>query len=558
MKQFSKYKSVVLFIAILIAINFAASQFFERLDLTQDKRYTLSEASEEIIKDIEEPIIIDVFLKGDFPSEFKRLQSETRQILEEYTAKNHNIHFNFIDPLAEGGNAQQVAQQFYKMGMSPARVNVMENGQNSETIIFPWAMANLGKKSVKIGLLKNQLGSSDEERVTNSVQQLEYAFTDAISKLIYPREKKIAVMRGNGELPNANIADFVKTLQQYYFMAPFTLDSAAINPQKTLQQLKEYDLIIEAKPTEAFTENEKYILDQYTMNGGKSLWLTESVAMEKDSLLNPAGTAFALPRDLNLGDFFFSYGIRINPSLVNDMYSAPIILATGSGNDTRFNPYPWFYSPLTSSPNNHPIINNIEAVKFDFANPIDTLNNSLEKTVLLSSSPRSKVEGTPREISLDMVGEEPDITTYNGGEQALAVLLEGSFTSVYNNRLKPFEIQDNLNKSKPIEMLVISDGDVIKNELQQGTPLELGFEKYTGTTYGNKEFLLNAVNYMLDDRGLMDIRTKKVKIAFLDPQKTAKERTKWQLLNILFPLLVLGIFAFGYNWVRRRKYIKKK
>ncbi|UAB82872.1 gliding motility-associated ABC transporter substrate-binding protein GldG [Zunongwangia sp. SCSIO 43204] len=558
MKQFSKYKSVVLFIVILVAVNFAASQYFERLDLTQDKRYTLSKASEEIIEDIEEPIIIDVFLKGDFPSEFKRLQNETRQILEEYAAKNTNIVFNFIDPLAEGANAQQVAQQFYQMGMSPARVNVMENGQNSETIIFPWAMANLGQKSVKIGLLKNQLGSSDEDRVTNSVQQLEYAFTDAISKLIYPRKKKIAVMRGNGELPNPNIADFVKTLQQYYFMAPFTLDSAAVDPQKTLQELKEYDLIIEAKPTEAYTENEKYILDQYSMNGGKSLWLIESVAMEKDSLLNPSGTAFALPQDLNLGDFFFSYGIRINPSLVNDMYSAPIILATGNGNDTRFNPYPWFYSPLTSSPNDHPIINNIEAVKFDFANPIDTLKNSLQKTVLLSSSPRSKIEGTPREISLDIVGEEPDIASYTNGEQALAVLLEGEFTSVYNNRLKPFEIQDNLNKSKPTEMLVISDGDVIKNDLQQGAPLELGFQKYTGTTYGNKEFLLNAVNYMLDDRGLMDIRTKKVSIAFLDPQKTAAERTKWQLINIALPLFILGIFALLYNWSRRRKYTRKK
>ena len=558
MKQFSKYKSVVLFIVILIAINFVASHYFERLDLTQDKRYTLSKASEEIIADIKDPIIIDVFLKGDFPSEFRRLQNETRQILEEYTAKNSNISFNFIDPLAEDANAQQVAQQFYQMGMSPARINVMENGQNSETIIFPWAMANLGEKSVRIGLLKNQLGSSDEDRVTNSVQQLEYAFTDAINKLIYPREKKIAVMRGNGELPNANIADFVKTLQQYYFMAPFTLDSAAVNPQKTLKELREYDLIIEAKPTQPFTENEKYILDQYTMNGGKSLWLTESVAMEKDSLLNPNGSAFALPQNLNLGDFFFSYGLRINPSLVNDIYSAPIILATGNGNDTRFNPYPWFYSPLTTSPNDHPIINNIEAVKFDFVNPIDTLKNNIKKTILLTSSPKSKVEGTPREISLNIVGKEPDIASYTDGEQALAVLLEGEFTSVYNNRLKPFKIRDNLDQSKPTAMLVISDGDVIKNDLQQGEPLALGFQKYTGTTYGNKEFLLNAVNYMLDDRGLMDIRTKKVTIAFLDPQKTAAERSKWQLISIALPLLILGIFALLYTWLRRRKYIRKK
>ena len=205
-------------------------------------------------------------------------------------------------------------------------------------------------------------------------------------------------------------------------MAPFTLDSAAVNPQKTLKELREYDLIIEAKPTQPFTENEKYILDQYTMNGGKSLWLTESVAMEKDSLLNPNGSAFALPQNLNLGDFFFSYGLRINPSLVNDIYSAPIILATGNGNDTRFNPYPWFYSPLTTSPNDHPIINNIEAVKFDFVNPIDTLKNNIKKTILLTSSPKSKVEGIPREISLNIVGKEPDIASYTDGKQSLKTL----------------------------------------------------------------------------------------------------------------------------------------
>ena len=358
-------------------------------------------------------------------------------------------------------------------------------------------------------------------------------------------------MRGNGELPDAQIASFIQTLQEYYFMAPFTLDSAAVNPQKTLQQLNEYDLIIEAKPTEAFTESEKYILDQYTMNGGKSLWLTEAVAMETDSLLNPSGRAFALPRDLNLGDFFFSYGIRINPVLINDIYSAPIILASGQGNNTRFNPYPWFYSPLTTSPNDHPIINNIEAVKFEYVNQIDTLQNNIEKTILLSSSPQTRVEGTPREISLEMVSQEPNLASYKDGEQPLAVLLEGEFTSVYKNRIKPFEIENALDQSEETKMLVISDGDVIKNDVQRGKPLELGLERYTGNTYGNKEFLLNAVNYMLDDSGLIDIRSKEINIAFLDDRKTADEREKWQVINIILPLVILGLFAFGFNYFRK-------
>ena len=556
MKHQNTYKNVFLWLVAIVAINLLAANFFERIDLTRDQRYTLSPAAMEIVSDADSPIVIEVFLEGNFPSEFRRLRNETRQMLEEFSAYNSNIKFTFTNPLEESNDAEATAQEFYQQGMPPARVSVQENGKSSEALVFPWAVATMGDQKVQIPLLKNKLGATDEERVSSSVQQLEYAIANALNKLVYPREKKIAVMRGNGELPDAQIASFIQTLQEYYFMAPFTLDSAAVNPQKTLQQLKEYDLIIEAKPTEAFTENEKYILDQYTMSGGKSLWLTEAVAMETDSLLNPSGRAFALPRDLNLGDFFFSYGIRINPVLINDIYSAPIILASGQGNNTRFNPYPWFYSPLTTSPNDHPIINNIEAVKFEYANQIDTLQNNVEKTILLSSSPQTRVEGTPREISLEMVSQEPNLTSYKDGEQPLAVLLEGEFTSVYKNRIKPFEIENALDQNEETKMLVISDGDVIKNDVQRGKPLELGLERYTGNTYGNKEFLLNAVNYMLDDSGLIDIRSKEINIAFLDDQKTADEREKWQVINIILPLIILGLFAFGFNYFRKRKYLK--
>ncbi|WP_373059916.1 gliding motility-associated ABC transporter substrate-binding protein GldG [Zunongwangia sp. H14] len=557
MKKTGTYTSLAILITGLILLNVFAANFFERFDLTQDHRYTLSRASKQIVEDVKQPVIIDVFLKGDFPAEFRRLRNETRQLLEEFAAYNSNIKFNFIDPLAEGDDANAIAQEFLQLGMTPARVSVQESGKTSEEIIFPWAIANYGEATVKIPLLKNQLGATDEERVNSSVQQLEYAFSNAFNQLIYPKKKKIAVMRGNGELPDANIADFLQTLQSYYFIAPFTLDSAARHPQKTLENLREFDLVLEAKPTKPYTENEKYVLDQYTMNGGKSMWLVESVAMETDSLLNASGTAFALPRDLNLGDFFFAYGIRINPVLINDIYSAPIILASGNGNNTRFNPYPWFYSPLSASPNNHPIINNIEAVKFEYANQIDTLSNTLEKIILLSSSPRTKIEGTPLQISLKMVGQKPDISSYKDGEQPLAVLLEGQFTSAYKNRLKPFEIPHPKTQSEPTKMLVISDGDVIKNDVQRGAPLELGFERYTGNTYGNKEFLLNAVNYMLDDTGLIEIRSKEISIPFLDPGKTAAEREKWQIINLVVPIILLGIFAFIFNFFRRRKYVKK-
>lgn len=550
----SHIKPLILVVVILVIINSVSSSFFNRFDFTKDNRYTLSEAALDITNKAEAPLIVDVFLQGEFPSEFKRLQTEARSILEEFNAENPNIYFNFINPLEGNADAEAIATQFYQMGMTPARVTVKENGKNEQRIIFPWAMANYNDETVKIPLLKNNLGATTEERVNASVQQLEYVFADAFSKLLTPRKQKIAIMRGNGELPDLNIADFIKTIKPYYRVAPFTLDSVANNPTGTLEKLNEYDLVIEAKPNQAFTEQEKYVLDQYLMHGGKMLWLTEQVAFETDSLFNPSQTSFALPRTLNLDDYFFKYGIRINTELVNDLYSAPLILASGQGEDTQFNPYPWFYFPLPTATKAHPIVNNIEAVRFEYANPIDTLKNSINKTVLLTSSPTTKLDAVPRQLSLKALGQQPNLELYKDSEQPLAVLLEGSFTSVYENRLKPFSYKNNKNNSEATAMLVISDGDIIKNKTNGNQPLELGFERYTGAAYGNKEFLLNSVNYLLDDTGLIDIRSKEISIAFLNPDKIADEKLKWQLINILLPLVLLAIFGVVFISLRKRKY----
>jgi gliding-associated putative ABC transporter substrate-binding component GldG len=547
-------KPLILVVVILVIINSVSTSFFNRFDFTKDNRYTLSEAALDITNKAEAPLIVDVFLQGEFPSEFKRLQTEARSILEEFNAENPNIYFNFINPLEGNADAEAIATQFYQMGMTPARVTVKENGKNEQRIIFPWAMANYNDETVKIPLLKNNLGATTEERVNASVQQLEYVFADAFSKLLTPRKQKIAIMRGNGELPDLNIADFIKTIKPYYRVAPFTLDSVANNPIGTLEKLNEYDLVIEAKPTQAFTEQEKYVLDQYLMQGGKMLWLTEQVAFETDSLFNPSQTSFALPRTLNLDDYFFKYGIRINTELVNDLYSAPLILASGQGEDTQFNPYPWFYFPLPTATKAHPIVNNIEAVRFEYANPIDTLKNSINKTVLLTSSPTTKLDAVPRQLSLKALGQQPNLELYKDSEQPLAVLLEGSFTSVYENRLKPFSYKNNKNNSEATAILVISDGDIIKNKTNGNQPLELGFERYTGAAYGNKEFLLNSVNYLLDDTGLIDIRSKEISIAFLNPDKIADEKLKWQLINILLPLVLLAIFGVVFISLRKRKY----
>lgn len=552
--QNRKTMKLVSVFLILIAINVIAAFYFQRYDLTDDERYTLSEASLEITEEIDSPLVVTIFLTGELPSEFKRLQLETKRILEEYAAYNPQLKYEFVDPLEQGGEAMEIATDFYRSGMAPENLNIRENGKVSTRIIFPWAVANYQNKSAKIHLLKKKIQSTNEEMVNNSIQNLEYAFSDAFGKLVHERNKKIAVMRGKGELPDKNIADFLKTLQEYYRIAPFTLDSVEKFPQKTLTELSKFDLLIEAKPTETFTEKEKYVLDQYLMQGGKMLWLLETVAVDKDSLLNPSQKALAFPIDLNLRDFFFQSGIRINPVLVASLQSAPIILASGSGKNLQLTPFPWIYSPLAISNKNSSITTNISAVKFDFANNIDTLKNRLKTTVLLQSSPNSKTQGTPMFISLESIGQTPDFGSFNQGPQTLAVLLEGKFISTYKNRIKPFDLKNHRDEGKASKMVIISDGDVIKNEFKNGKPLTLGFDQFTGTMYGNKEFLLNTVNYLLDDTGLLKIRSKELKLAFLDVEKMTQERLKWQLINLVLPLVLFGIFGWAFTFFRRKKY----
>ena len=545
----------MILVIALIAINVVSGAFYKRFDLTTDNRYTLSESATQIIEAIESPIRIDVFLKGeDFPSEFRRLQNQTKQLLEEFAALNNNIVFNFINPLEDESTRERNIQQLTQRGLKPMQLSVQESGKSTQAVIFPYALASYNEQTVVIPLVKNKIGASQQELVNNSVQNLEYTFADGFSKLTNPKRRKIAILKGNKQLEDKYIANFVKKLGEYYYIAPFTLDSVASNPQSTLKDIKGFDLIISAKPTEAFTEEEKLVLDQYTMNGGKSLWLIDAVAMEKDSLYNATGTNYAVSRDLNLTDFFFKYGIRINPYMVSTLYSAPITLAMGEGSQSQFQHLKWPYSPLARSSSNHPIVNNLNLVKFDFANQIDTLKNNLDKTILLETAPLTKLEGTPKEVSLELVTQDQDPQTFDKGNQTLAVLLEGEFNSVYSNRVKPFKLEKNLNKSIPSKMIVIADGDVIKNDVTRNVPQELGFDRWTGQTYGNKEFLLNAVNYLLDDNGLINIRSKEIAVAFLNQEKITSEKTKWQLINILLPLILLAAFGLVFNYLRKKKY----
>ncbi|HOD09730.1 MAG TPA: gliding motility-associated ABC transporter substrate-binding protein GldG [Flavobacterium sp.] len=554
----NNFKKIVSLLAILIGINFAGHFIFKRFDLTADKRYTLSETSLQIVDEIKEPVYIDVFLEGEFPGEFKKLQTETQQLLEEFKAQNSNVIFQFVNPLEEDDNKDETIKSFLDRGLMPVNVTVNDKGQQTQEVVFPWAIATCGNKSVKIPLLKNMMGASTADKVVSSVQHLEYAFTNAINTVSKEKQKRVAIIKGNGELHDILIADFVKSVRDNYYIGTFTLDSVAKNPTETLKYLKKYDLAIIAKPTEVFTDAEKQVLDQFIVNGGKTLWLLDHVSMEMDSLMQ-TGENLAFPRDLNLNDQFFKYGIRIKPDLIKDIMNTPISLATGQeGSATQYTQFPWFFSPAVYSESSNPIVSNLDVIKFEFTNPIEPLKNDIKKTVLLTSSKYSKLIGTPSEINLNMVEERPEQKEFiGGGNYPVAVLLEGKFHSVYENRVLAFKDNTFKNSGKESKMIVISDGDVIKNQLDKNfQPLELGYDKWTNNLYANKEFLMNCVNYLLDDTGLINIRSKEVDLPMLDKEKVYTEYTYSQVITVGLPLVILVVFGLLFTFLRKRKYSK--
>ena len=540
---------------LLLAINYIAQQWHSRIDLTQDKRYTLSETTRKTLSQIQQPLVIDVLLKGNIPTEFKKLQTEAVQLLEEYTAANDHLIVNFVNPLEDESNADAAIQNLINNGLQPLQIAQTEAGKSSVEYIFPWAVISDGKRVEKVRLFIDKLGTTDQERVQNSVQRLEYNLTDALHKFTVKKQKKIAILRSNGTLEDIYLYDFLKTAREYYFIAPFTLDSVATNAEKTLKDLEKFDLLLVAKPTSPFSDEQKQVIDQYIMNGGRVLWLIDQVNVSLEDMYKTGGVTMAMPLDLNLTDMFFQYGFRLNYTLINDLYFSEIVVATGDGSQSRYMNIPWVYNPMVLSSNNHLINSNLDAVRLQFANGIDTLKNGVKKTVLLSSSPFSKADGTPREINLRIDPKAMNKELYKKGNIPLAVLLEGEFKSMYKDRVRPLELKENATLSRPTKMIVVSDGDIIKNDFdsQHKMPLELGFDRWTSKYYDNKAFLQNAMNYLLDDTEFLTLRNKKVQLAFLDKEKVAESARAWQIKVFLYPLLVLVIVMLLSGYFYRKK-----
>ena len=542
-----RLKHILKLALVLILFNIINQKFYTRIDLTKDNRYTIAKVTEDLINKIDKQLLIKVYLEGDFPSEFKRLQIETRQFLEELSAKNSRIKVQFIRP-------DNQREKLIKAGMIPSQLTVKEDGILSNAIIFPWAEILYKNKKNKVSLLTNGTAQSQEDQLEKAIENLEFSFSNAIYELQEEKEKKIAVLSGNGELSDVQLYSFLSEVTKKHRLAKFTLDSVTTNPLKTLLDLQQFELTIIAKPTQPFTENEKLVLDQYIINGGKTLWMLENVQADTDSLYNN-GSMLAYPRDLNLTDFFFSYGLRVNATLLQDLYAAKIPLATGNiGNKPQFQNLNWFYHPLVSGNPNHAISKNITPVRLRFANQIDTLQNNLKKTPLLMSSMLTKKVGTPAIIELNSIANEPREEEFSSGFQITGLLTEGLFNSMYTDRVKPFSIHDFRKKSLYNKMVVISDGDIGRNQLQKGKPFDLARDKWTDEQFGNKEFLLNVIDYLLDDNGLIELRNKNIQINLLDKKRAFEERTFWQFINIALPLFILTIFGCVFHYLRKRKY----
>jgi ABC-2 type transport system permease protein len=559
------YTSFIVILIVLIVLNVVSKSIYQRFDLTKDSRYTLSKETEEVLKQAYKPILIDVFLDGELPGEFRKLKMETGQFLEELAAIHPNLKYDFINPIEDASQqeAEQITAQLAKSGVKGAVATIREGGKSTKVTVFPYALILYDGKTTAVPLLKTVARATAEERVNSSIQQLEYQFADGLRKSSQEKTKTVAFLRDSGNLSDLKIGDFIKNIQEYYRAAPFGIEfvttSDSIQPQQVLESLNKFDLVVDPKPTEAYSETKKYILDQYLMQGGKLLLAVDPIIMENDSLSNQEAKAYPLPRKLNLDDMLFRYGLRLNNGLVKDLQQAPIALATGQGRNIQYEAYAWPYYPISKSSSDTSetaqfITKNLEDVKFEYTGTIDTLKNGIKKTILLSTSSKTQVVTLPALVSLSEIGEEINPETYNRSYLPLAVLAQGSFTSAYKNRVKPVRLKGNLDQGKEAAIVLIADGDILKNQIIKGEAQELGFDIRTGQLYGNKEFLMNTVNYLLDDTGLIKLRNKDIKVPFLDSKKVIDEKLKWQFINVVLPLLLVAGFGLVFMWLRKRKY----
>lgn len=557
----------------IIFVNVIGHYFFLRLDLTSERRYTLSKHTKEMLKKIDEPVLFRVYLEGEFPADFKRLQSETKEMLNQFRAYNSNIEYEFFNPnsFTDREEQQVFYQKLSRRGIQPTQIQVETNGGVTNQILIPAADVFYRGNETTVQLLQNQKYVSDADLLNNSIQNLEYSLSSAIRALSMSKKQTIGFLQGHGELTGPVLYDFQRSLQDFYSLEYVTIDgqiqSLTAHKQQddsTYRFYNLFDLLIIAKPTKPFSDKDLYILDQFIMYGGKVLWLIDPLDADLDSLASN-GQFIATRYPLGLDEMLFSYGVRINPDIVMDMRCRPIPIQVGMvGEKPQFRFRPWYYFPEIVPMSTHPIVRNLDLIKTDFVSSIDLIDNDIKKTVLLTTSEYSRVKNAPAMIDLADAQAEPDRKLYNRSSVPVAVLLEGEFNSAWRHRLSPFftgqAAMGYREQSEPTKMIVISDGDVVRNRFlaSEGTVLPLGYDLYTQTQYANKDLLLGAVNYLVGDEGLMASRTRTIKLRKLDVVKTREQRSLYQAINIGAPIVLLTAAGVAIYFIRRNKYKKQK
>ena len=549
---------LVAILLVIVFVNIIGSFFFTRIDFTKEKRYSLAPASKEIANNLDDIVFIRVYLEGDFPAGFKRLRNATKELLDEFRAYGgSNIQYEFINPLDGKSEAQQrdIVQQLASAGIQPTSLQVKTDGGSEQKIIFPGAIINFRGKEIPVQLLQQQVGKPAEETLNASTQGLEYAFANAFKKLTTKRATKIAFLEGHGELDSLQTRDLTLSLRQFY--RTDRVDLGSIDPSKlkeAVDLLNTYNLLIVAKPLTAFEETEKFLIDQFVMHGGKVIWMVDALAISMDSL-NKDGNSTAVTMDLNLDDMLFKYGVRINSSLVQDLNCSGIPLTVGKQTEL----FPWLYFPLMMPTGDHPIVKNVDGVLGKFVNTLDYIDvGGVKKTTILHTSPYSKVLYAPVRVSLNTVSIEPNPDQFKVSKAPVGVLLEGEFPSLFENRLIPNQqvTYEPKFKSVPTKQIVIADGDFIENYVssRDGSFFPLGYDRFTRQTYANMTYISNCIDYLTDETGLMSVRAKEIKLRLLNKAKVAAEKTTWQIINMIVPVVLVLLFGLFYTIRRKKKY----
>ncbi|MDD5507596.1 MAG: gliding motility-associated ABC transporter substrate-binding protein GldG [Bacteroidales bacterium] len=557
---------------LIIIVNIISSFIFTRIDLTSEKRYSLSEPTKELLRDLDDIVYFKVYLDGEFPAGFKRLSNAVKEMLDEFRAYSSRIQYEFINPADAATPSEVKARQeeLIRKGLNPTDLMVKTSDGSTQQIIFPGAIVSYRQTELPLEFLQTQINQTPEQILNHSVQALEYNISSMIHKLTLRTKPALAFIEGHRELQEIDVYDITSSLSEYYKVERVSIDERifALTGRDTTSDgeviiRNKYAAIIIAQPQTAFSEKDKFIIDQYIMHGGKVLWLIDPVHATMDSLVS-SPTTMGLAIDLNLQDMLFNYGARLNPDLILDLNALPIRMVTGMmGDQPQIDFVPWYYFPVLFPTSGHPVVRNLNAVMTNFVSSLDTVEaEGIKKTILLTTSPYSRILQTPVLIDLRLCQEEPDQQSYRTANVPVAVLLEGEFESLFKNRVPP-QIQDSpligfKEKSQPTGMIVAGDGDIIRNQLHasQGYPLPLGFDQYTRQHFGNRDFILNAVNYLCDDSGLIAARSKEVKLRLLDNTKLTSGRTRIQLINTVLPVVVILAYAIVRMYRRKHRYAR--